>query len=104
MALNSTPAWRALVAHTAPPLPHLRELFTADPQRFARFSVSFDGWLLDYSKQRVTTETMSLLASLWQSADVHGAISKMNAGVAINHTEARAVGHTWLRATPFATP
>lgn len=98
MALTSTPAWRALVAHTAPPLPHLRELFAADPQRFGRFSVGFDGWLLDYSKQRVNSETMSLLADLWQAADGHGWISKMNAGVAINHTEARAVGHTWLRA------
>jgi glucose-6-phosphate isomerase len=103
MALNSTPAWRALVAHTAPPLPHLRELFAADPQRFSRFSASFDGWLLDYSKQRVNSETLSLLANLWQSADVHGWISKMNAGAAINHTEARAVGHTWLRA-PLPRP
>jgi len=99
MALNSTPAWRALVAHTAPPLPHLRELFSADAQRFSRFSTSFDGWLLDYSKQRVNSETMTLLAALWQAADVHGWISKMNAGAAINHTEARAVGHTWLRAS-----
>lgn len=103
MALNSTPAWRALVAHTAPPLPHLRDLFTADPTRFSRFSVSFDGWLLDYSKQRVNSETMSLLGALWQSADVHGWINRMQAGAAINHTEARAVGHTWLRA-PLPRP
>lgn len=103
MALNSSPAWRALVAHTAPPLPHLRELFAADAQRFSRFSASFDGWLLDYSKQRVNSETMSLLAALWQAADMQGWISRMNAGVAINHTEARAVGHTWLRA-PLPRP
>src|SRR5690606_7556563 len=103
MPLNSTPAWRALVAHTAPPLPHLRELFAADAQRFSRFSASFDGWLLDYSKQRVNSETMSLLAALWQAADMQGWISRMNAGAAINHTEARAVGHTWLRA-PLPRP
>ena len=103
MALTSTPAWRALVAHTAPALPHLRELFAADAQRFQRFSVGFDGWLLDYSKQRVNTETMSLLGALWQSADVHSWISRMRAGAAINHTEARAVGHTWLRA-PLPRP
>lgn len=98
MTLHTSPAWRALVAHTAPPLPHLRELFAADARRFERFSAGFDGWLLDYSKQRVNSETMSLLAGLWQAADVNGWISRMNKGVAINHTEARAVGHTWLRA------
>ncbi|HTJ97858.1 MAG TPA: glucose-6-phosphate isomerase, partial [Rhodocyclaceae bacterium] len=99
MALNSTPTWRALTAHTATPLPHLRDMFAADPERFKRFSVSFDGWLLDYSKQRVSTETMSLLGALWQSADVHGWITRMRTGEAINNTEARAVGHTWLRAS-----
>ena len=103
MALNSTPAWRALVAHTAPPLPHLRELFAADAQRFSRFSVGFDGWLLDYSKQRVNSETLSLLANLWQAADMQGWISRMDTGAAINQTEGRAVGHTWLRA-PLPRP
>ena len=97
-SITSTPAWRALAAHTATPLPHLRELFAADPQRFARFSVGFDGWLLDYSKQRVNSETMSLLGALWLAADGQGWIGRMRNGEAINHTEGRAVGHTWLRA------
>ncbi|HTH94275.1 MAG TPA: glucose-6-phosphate isomerase [Rhodocyclaceae bacterium] len=103
MTLTSLPAWRALLAHTATPLPHLRELFAADAQRFANFSVEFDGWLLDYSKQRVNSETMELLGALWQSADMHGWMARMKSGDTINQSEARAVGHTWLRA-PLPRP
>jgi glucose-6-phosphate isomerase len=76
---------------------HLRDLFAADGQRFARFSVAWNGWLLDYSKQRVTAETMAQLQALWQSADVPGWIGRMRAGEAINHTEGRAALHIALR-------
>ena len=54
-----SPAWRALAAHAeAIRTQHLRDLFAADPQRFDTLSLRHDGLLLDYSKQRVTTETM----------------------------------------------
>ncbi|MCM2308561.1 MAG: glucose-6-phosphate isomerase [Sulfuritalea sp.] len=76
---------------------HLRDLFAADSQRFSRFSVTWNDWLLDYSKQRVTQETMALLGGLWQAADVPGWIARMRAGEPINHTEGRAALHIALR-------
>jgi glucose-6-phosphate isomerase len=76
---------------------HLCDLFAADAQRFARLSVTWNDWLLDYSKQRVTPETMGLLQGLWHAADVPGWIRRMRAGEAINHTEGRAALHVALR-------
>ncbi|MCK9386825.1 MAG: glucose-6-phosphate isomerase [Sulfuritalea sp.] len=76
---------------------HLRDMFAADGQRFARLSVSWNDWLLDYSKQRVTPETMDLLRGLWQTADVPGWIARMRDGSAINHSEGRAALHIVLR-------
>ncbi|MDP2824450.1 MAG: glucose-6-phosphate isomerase [Sulfuritalea sp.] len=91
-------AWQALAsAAELARGSHLRDLFAADSQRFARFSVSWNDWLLDYSKQRVTAETMELLNALWQTADVPGWIARMRAGEAINHTEGRAALHIALR-------
>lgn len=75
----------------------LRDWFAADPQRFTRFSHHYDGWLLDYSKQRVTPEIMAALHTLWQRADVSSWMQRMRSGEAINHSEARAVLHTALR-------
>jgi glucose-6-phosphate isomerase len=98
-------AWQALndVARTGCSV-QLRDLFAADSQRFARFSVSWNGWLLDYSKQRVTAESMELLQGLWQSADVPGWIARMRAGDPINHTEGRAALHIALRQPPGKGP
>jgi glucose-6-phosphate isomerase len=76
---------------------HLRDMFAADPQRFAHLSVGWNDWLLDYSKQRVTTASMELLHGLWQTADVPGWIARMRAGEAINHSEGRAALHIALR-------
>jgi len=91
-------AWDALTRHAASSSGiHLRDLFAADAQRFARLSVTWSDWLLDYSKQRVTTETMALLQALWQAADVPGWILRMREGEAINHTEGRAALHIALR-------
>ncbi|MCF8199921.1 MAG: glucose-6-phosphate isomerase [Sulfuritalea sp.] len=75
----------------------LRDLFAADAQRFSRFSMRWNGWLLDYSKQRVSAKTMTQLQALWQAADVPGWISRMRNGDAINHTEGRAALHIALR-------
>jgi glucose-6-phosphate isomerase len=76
---------------------HLRELFAADGQRFAGFSTNWEGWLLDFSKQRVDARSMSLLCDLWQAADLPGWIARMRAGELINHTERRAALHIALR-------
>ncbi|MCM2289890.1 MAG: glucose-6-phosphate isomerase [Sulfuritalea sp.] len=95
-AINAT--WQALArAADADRATHLRDLFAADPRRFDRFSTGWNGWLLDYSKQRVSADTMALLHQLWQAADVPGWIARMRAGVAINHTEGRAALHIALR-------
>ncbi|HEY6897560.1 MAG TPA: glucose-6-phosphate isomerase [Rhodocyclaceae bacterium] len=100
--LLSTPAWQALERHAADwrarPGPQVRELFTADPQRFERFALRWEGWLVDCSKQRIDATTLALLTDLWQAADVPGWIARMRSGEAINHTEGRAVLHHALRA------
>ena len=76
---------------------HLRDMFAADRQRFARLSISWNDWLLGYSKQRVTADTMGLLQDLWAAADVPGWIALMRQGAAINHSEGRAALHIALR-------
>lgn len=76
---------------------HMRDLFAADPQRFERFSLRVGGVLLDYSKNRITEETMALLVRLAEEADVAGWRERMFAGEKINHTENRAVLHVALR-------
>ncbi len=105
MSLVDTPAWRALAAHAEAVRPlHLRELFAADPQRFENFSLHQDGLLLDFSKQRINGETLSLLHALAAAADLDGWKQKMLAGAAINHTEQRAVRHMALRADKDEPP
>ena len=97
-SLQSSPAWKALKAHhkKAAGL-HMRDLFAADENRFEDFSISRGGLLLDYSKNRVTTETMGLLMDLAKAADVEGWRRCMLAGEAINTTEDRAALHVALR-------
>ncbi|HEX8988282.1 MAG TPA: glucose-6-phosphate isomerase [Rhodocyclaceae bacterium] len=90
-------AWQALAAHARAPQPHLRERFEADPLRFQHLSVTWNDWLLDFSKQRVARETMPLLYALWKAADMTGWIARMRAGEKINHTEGRAALHIALR-------
>jgi len=100
-----TATWRALAAHAEALRPqHLRDLFAADPQRFANFSLSHDGLLLDFSKQRIDGETLALLREFAVAADVDGWKRKMLAGEPINHTEGRAVRHMALRAGDAAPP
>ena len=98
MTVVASKTWQSLAAH-AQRLSgvHLRELFAADAQRFARFSITVDGLLLDYSKQRLNTETLTSLAGLWWEADMPGWLKRMQSGEAINHTEGRAVLHHALR-------
>ncbi len=76
----------------------LREAFDADPGRFERFSLRLDDFLLDYSKNLITQETMSLLFALARQAKVESWRDQMFSGEKINFTEGRAVLHTALRA------
>jgi glucose-6-phosphate isomerase len=96
--LTALPEWRALGAHAAARREaHLRDLFAADPNRFDRFSLALDDLLVDYSKQRVTEETIGLLAALARAAEVEAWRDRMFAGERINTTENRAVLHVALR-------
>ena len=75
----------------------MRDLFTADPQRFARYSVRLDDLLLDYSKHRITDETLHLLYTLARESELPAWTERMFRGDKINFTEQRAVLHTALR-------
>ena len=100
MPISSSQAWKALDEHSrAIRHVHMRELFARDPERFRRFSVRLGDLLLDYSKNRVTEETMGLLVELAREADVEGWRQKMFSGEKINNTEGRAVLHVALRNT-----
>ncbi len=102
-AIDQTPEWRALVAHhDALRDRHLRDLFAEDPGRATRLTAEGAGLYLDYSKHRVTDETMALLVSLAEAARVEDRRDAMFAGDRINVTEVRAVLHTALRA-PLGT-
>ncbi|HET9991606.1 MAG TPA: glucose-6-phosphate isomerase [Kofleriaceae bacterium] len=96
--LTTSPAWQALVAHkTQLESTTMRELFAADPQRFAKMSREACGVFVDYSKHRTNDATLGLLFALAKQADVTGWRDKMFAGAKINGTETRAVLHTALR-------
>ncbi len=96
--LIQSAAWQALQAHYQT-LRHtsMRDLFAADPQRFAKFSLTFNELLLDYSKNIVTEETMTLLLDLARQARLRQWTEKMFSGEQINFTENRAVLHVALR-------
>jgi len=76
----------------------LRQMFADDPHRFARLSVKLDDLLFDYSKTRVTPETIALLVELARACDLEGRRDAMFSGAKINTTEGRAVLHSALRA------
>lgn len=96
--LTQSTTWQALSAHSQD-IPHMRELFAADPARFSNMSLSTCGLFLDYSKNRATPETLNLLLTLAQEAKLDAKIKAMFAGDIINTTEKRAVLHTALRST-----
>jgi len=79
---------------------HMRDLFAQDPQRFESFSISLDDLLFDFSKNRITAETIDLLIALAKKAKLEQQIKAMFSGEKINLTEGRAVLHTALRADP----
>src|SRR3954469_24380301 len=102
--LTQRPAWKALAAHyqTISKL-HLRKLFSDDPKRGERMTTEAAGLFLDYSKNRVTDETLKILLQLAEESDLRGRIDAMYRGEKINVTENRAVLHTALRAPKGAT-
>ena len=92
------PAWKALQAHAASLAPrHLRELFADDPQRFDHLSVEALDLLYDFTRQRVTPQTLQLLFGLAQACDLEGRIAALFAGETVNNTERRAALHMALR-------
>ncbi|MDH5650853.1 MAG: glucose-6-phosphate isomerase [Gammaproteobacteria bacterium] len=97
-SLTTLPAWQHLQDHFHEIcLEHMRDMFRDDPARFEHFSVKFNDILLDYSKNRVSRQTMTLLFELARERGLADWIEKMFAGEQINHTEHRAVLHTALR-------
>ncbi len=97
--ITETPEWRALEAHFEEVRGlHLRDLFADDPERGSRLTVEAEGVYLDYSKNRVTDETMRLLVDLAHRAGLRERIDAMFRGERINVTENRPVLHVALRA------
>ncbi|GMU75316.1 MAG: glucose-6-phosphate isomerase 2 [Gammaproteobacteria bacterium] len=98
-ALQARPAWLALKQHHRQlRRVHLRQLFARDPQRGTRLAVEAAGIYLDYSKNRITDETLQLLLQLAQESGLRGQIDAMFRGDRINSSEQRSVLHVALRA------
>jgi glucose-6-phosphate isomerase len=97
--LTARPAWTALETHYEKVRDlHLRKVFESDAKRGERLTAEAAGVFLDYSKNRVTDETLGLLLRLAEESGLRGRIDAMFAGEQINVTEHRAVLHTALRA------
>ena len=98
MSIIDTQTWKKLEQHQQTLAKRtMRELFAEDKGRFERLSLRLGDLLLDYSKNRVTSETMALLCELARAAGVEAMRDKMFAGEPINLTEGRAVLHVALR-------
>ncbi|MEO6955803.1 MAG: glucose-6-phosphate isomerase, partial [Antricoccus sp.] len=95
---TSSPEWAALTEHQQQMQGlHLRELFAEQPNRGTEFRAQAADLYIDYSKHRITRETLSLLMALTGRAGLRAKIDAMFAGKHINTTENRAVLHTALR-------
>ena len=97
-ALTQSAAWQALQSHykTMRQI-RMRDLFADDPQRFVKFSLTYNDLLLDYSKNIITDDTMALLMGLARQARLGEWRDRMFSGEKINVTEGRAVLHVALR-------
>lgn len=95
----STEAWKKLSSHFENTKDtHLKSLFVSNPRRGKDFSINWGEFLVDYSKNRITQETMDLLFQLAEEVQLNQAIDSYFSGDIINETEGRAVLHTTLRA------
>src|ERR1700761_7426062 len=102
--VTELPAWKALSAHSQKiDRLHLRELFAQDPKRGERLTVEAAGLYLDYSKNRITDDTLALLLQLAEQSGLRARIDAMFAGEKINVSEKRAVLHIALRAPKEAS-
>ena len=103
-AANKRQSWKALASHYKEVSKlHLRELFKDDPERGERMAVEAVGLYFDYSKNRITDETLALLFRLAEESGLRSRIDAMFRGERINVTENRAVLHTALRAPRTAS-
>src|SRR5579862_7845118 len=97
--LTELPAWKALEQHAgAMKNVHLRQLFAEHPERSSQLALEAEGIYLDYSKNRITAETVKLLLDLAAQSGLRGRIDAMFRGDRINLTENRSVLHVALRA------
>ena len=95
---TETQSWKNLVDHYKEMKSvHMKNLFADDSDRFKKFSIRFDGILVDYSKNIMTEDTLNLLLKLTDDVGLRDALEKMFNGERINETEDRAVLHTALR-------
>ncbi|WP_418636303.1 glucose-6-phosphate isomerase [Winogradskyella sp.] len=96
---TTTKAWKQLQAHfESIASQHLKDVFNSDAERANKLTVQWEDFYVDFSKNRITTETIDLLVALANELDLKGAILKYFEGDVINATEGRAVLHTALRA------
>ena len=108
MALKSinpttTESWKQLKAHFETiKSTHLSELFNSNPNRAQELTITWEDFYVDFSKNRITKETLDALVALANEVDLKDAISKYFNGDIINATEGRAVLHTALRASKEA--
>ncbi len=96
MLISENKVWKALLAHSKG-IPHLKNLFADDPKRAEKMTLEAEGILLDYSKNRIKGETLTLLLQLAKEAGLRERIEAMFKGDKINITENRAVLHVALR-------
>ncbi len=95
---SETQSWKNLVDHYKEMKNiHMKDLFVNDPDRFNKYSIRFNGILVDYSKNIITEDTLKLLLRLTDDVGLRDALNKMFNGERINETEDRAVLHTALR-------
>ena len=96
--ISKTPAWSQLADHAAAmQRSSLRELFAQDADRWQKLHIELGDWLFDFSRQRITSQTLQLLTGLARSVDLEARIAAMYRGDKINVTEDRAVLHVALR-------
>ena len=101
---TTTAAWKLLEEHFKETKGlQLKDLFAADKERATKFTLRFQEFIVDYSKNRITDETLSLLLQLAEEVNLKDAIEKVFNGDPINQTEGRAVLHTALRAKKTET-
>ena len=97
---TTTNSWKKLIAHfDTIKTSHLKDFFKNDRHRAKNFTIGFDDFTLDFSKNRISQETIDLLVELANEVDLQDAIQKTFSGDQINKTEKRAVLHTALRTT-----